>query len=169
MSWIFQSRAMQRSLAASSRRRLGARPCFGTTNDSGTSSTVLTSVSDSPTLSVRNIGTESISQAINCFSNEADGLASSAGQIGGNGLLGVALNPAKSGVRGEHANGTAVSGRGTGASGRGGVFQGQAAAVQLVGSSRATHPSSGRRGDLVVDASGRLWFCKGGTTWRQLA
>jgi len=41
--------------------------------------------------------------------------------------------------------------------------------INLVTSTRATHPTSGRRGDLLVDASGRLWFCKGGTTWKQLA
>ena len=27
----------------------------------------------------------------------------------------------------------------------------------------------GVRGDLYVDKSGRLWFCKGGSTWKQLA
>ena len=28
---------------------------------------------------------------------------------------------------------------------------------------------SGAIGDLFVDRGGRLWFCKGGTTWKQLA
>jgi len=62
---------------------------------------------------------------------------------------------------------TGVLGVGTG--GRGGVFIGDLAQAQLVASTAATHPRSGLRGDLFVDKSGRLWFCKGGTTWRQLA
>jgi len=53
--------------------------------------------------------------------------------------------------------------------GRGGRFRGGAAAVQLQPSTASTHPSSGQAGDLFVDASHRLWFCKGGTTWHQLA
>jgi hypothetical protein len=53
--------------------------------------------------------------------------------------------------------------------GRGGAFTGKAAQVQLLPSSATTHPSSGARGDLFVDNSGRLWFCKGSTTWKQLA
>ena len=58
---------------------------------------------------------------------------------------------------------------GIGARGRGGVFIGDLAQVQLVPSSASTHPTTGTRGDLFADKSGRLWFCKGGTTWRQLA
>jgi len=53
--------------------------------------------------------------------------------------------------------------------GRGGRFRGGAAAVQLQPSTASTHPGSGQAGDLFVDASHRLWFCKGGTTWHQLA
>lgn len=53
--------------------------------------------------------------------------------------------------------------------GRGGSFKGGAAAVTLVPSSATTHPSSGTAGDLFVDSSKRLWFCKGGTTWKQIA
>ena len=30
-------------------------------------------------------------------------------------------------------------------------------------------PSSGLIGDLFVDSDNRLWFCKGGTSWKQLA
>jgi hypothetical protein len=138
-------------------------------------------VPESPTLALRNHHDipSPISQALNCFSIAADDMASSAGGAGGNGVLGVALDAAKSGVRGDHSNGTGVTGsattgvgvrgRGTQAGSRGGVLQGQAAALQLVASSRSTHPTSGRRGDLFVDSSGRLWFCKGTTTWRQLA
>jgi hypothetical protein len=27
----------------------------------------------------------------------------------------------------------------------------------------------GETGDLFVDASGRLWFCRGGSDWHQVA
>ena len=52
--------------------------------------------------------------------------------------------------------------------GRGGVFSGKAAQLML-GPVSATHPVSGQMGDLFADTSGRLWFCKGGTTWKQIA
>ena len=58
---------------------------------------------------------------------------------------------------------------GVSTNGRGGAFSGKQAQVQLLASTATSHPSSGARGDLFVDNSGRLWFCKGGTTWRQLA
>jgi hypothetical protein len=35
-------------------------------------------------------------------------------------------------------------------------------------STAATHPTSGSRGDLFVDASGRLWYNRGGTAWVRL-
>lgn len=58
---------------------------------------------------------------------------------------------------------------GYGPSGRGGVFAGKAAQVRLIASTVSTHPSSGAAGDLFVDRYKRLWFCKGGTTWKQIA
>lgn len=66
------------------------------------------------------------------------------------------------------ATAAAVTGR-AGARGRGGSFGGGAAAVTLLPSAAATHPTTGRAGDLTVDSSNRLWFCKGGTAWSQLA
>jgi hypothetical protein len=57
---------------------------------------------------------------------------------------------------------------GIGIKGRGGVFQGDKAQVRLVPSTAASHPSSGAAGDLFVDTSNRLWFCKGGTNWVKL-
>ena len=54
-------------------------------------------------------------------------------------------------------------------SGRGGVFRGPTAQVRLIPSSRASHPASGAIGDLFLDNNRRLWFCKGGTTWKQIA
>ena len=58
---------------------------------------------------------------------------------------------------------------GIGLNGRGGVFYGDRAQLKLVPSSAASHPASGQKGDLFVDTSGRLWFCQGGSGWKQLA
>jgi hypothetical protein len=55
------------------------------------------------------------------------------------------------------------------AQGRGGVFRGAKAQVRLVASSAATHPTTGALGDLFLDKNKRLWFCKGGSTWKQIA
>lgn len=41
--------------------------------------------------------------------------------------------------------------------------------MKLQPGSPATHPTTGQAGDLYVDKSIRLWFCKGGTAWKQLA
>ena len=100
---------------------------------------------------------------------------------GANGVLGIARGAGNSvfgfkpgGVAGDAvvgysqtANSRGVLGLST--NGRGGAFSGKQAQVQLLASTATTHPSSGARGDLFVDNSGRLWFCKGSTTWRQLA
>jgi hypothetical protein len=76
------------------------------------------------------------------------------------------------------SNGTAVHARtngvGTGITassvhGIGGKFSGQVAPIQLVPSSAGSHPAKGSAGQLFVDHSNRLWFCKGGTSWHQLA
>jgi len=59
----------------------------------------------------------------------------------------------------------AVSGHG-----RGGVFGGTSVAqIQLTPGGSTHHPASGSAGDFYVDHSARLWFCKGGKTWKQLA
>ena len=85
----------------------------------------------------------------------------------GSGVLGFA--PALSGnTKGVYGTGI-VGVRGESSSGRGGVFIGTAAQVRLSPSSASSHPVSGSKGDLFVDTSGRLWFCKGATTWHQLA
>jgi len=73
----------------------------------------------------------------------------------GNGLSGVAGGTG-SGVYGESREG------------RGGLFVGLKAQIRLRPSTAATHPSSGQAGDLFVDATKRLWFCKGGSTWALL-
>jgi hypothetical protein len=92
------------------------------------------------------------------------------GVQGYSGSNSVPAGRAKTGVHGHADEDTASVGvRGTSLAGRGGVFRGATAPLRLVASPSATHPASGQRGDLFVDASGRLWFCKGGTTWKLLA
>jgi hypothetical protein len=62
-----------------------------------------------------------------------------------------------------------------GALGRGARLSGGAAALQILPSSAATHPSTGKAGDLFVDASVRLWFCQKASSgavaavWKQIA
>jgi len=59
----------------------------------------------------------------------------------------------------------------TSAHGRGGIFSGAIAQIQL-NPGAASHPRSGRRGDLYADDNGRLWYCKktGATAlWHQIA
>jgi hypothetical protein len=77
------------------------------------------------------------------------------------------------GVEGLGATGVRAAGNGgpgISASGmRGGLFAGNVAQLQLQPSGLASHPARGEPGDLFVDASHRLWFCKGGTRWRQVA
>jgi hypothetical protein len=53
--------------------------------------------------------------------------------------------------------------------GRGGRFRGNKAQIRLDPSASPNHPRSGAAGDLFVDASKRLWFCRGGTSWVRLA
>ena len=67
-------------------------------------------------------------------------------------------------------SGPAIEGRSV--LGRGGVFRGKKAQIRLVASTATTKPATGSRGDLFVDSSGRLWYCKTGgltTGWKQLA
>lgn len=87
---------------------------------------------------------------------------------GGPGIYGFSQDG--NGVHGYGGTGANYAGvRGESDSGRGGVFRGKKAQLRLLASTATTHPSSGARGDLFADKGGRLWFCKGGTNWRQLA
>lgn len=70
---------------------------------------------------------------------------------------------------GSGGNSVGVAGSATLSGGRGGVFAGDVAQPKLTPGSKSSHPSSGQRGDLYADPKGRLWFCKGGTSWHQLA
>ena len=57
---------------------------------------------------------------------------------------------------------------GIGVNGHGGVFKGDKAQLRLIPSTATKHPVTGAMGDLFLDARGRLWLCKGGTTWALL-
>lgn len=84
--------------------------------------------------------------------------------VRGRGMIGV------EGIGATGISATGESGPGISASGqRGGMFAGNVAQLQLQPSDRATHPLHGEPGDLFVDASHRLWFCKGGSRWSQVA
>jgi hypothetical protein len=108
------------------------------------------------------------------------GAVSIQSSVSGSGAVGISSSNsgAGPGVRGTSGFGTGVAGISSGGAGivgasthnRGGLFSGGPAQVQLVPSKTAkTHPTSGKAGDLFVDKSKRLWFCKGGTNWKQLA
>jgi hypothetical protein len=59
-----------------------------------------------------------------------------------------------------------------GGTGRGATFAGKSAALRLIPSSSARPPRTGKVGDLFVDSSHRLWFCKKGglrARWKQIA
>lgn len=77
---------------------------------------------------------------------------------------------AKTGIYGYASqDGASVGVRGASTTGRGGLFKGKAAQIRLFPSTAASHPASGQLGDLFLDSNKRLWFCKGGTTWKQIA
>ena len=95
------------------------------------------------------------------------------------GVYGSAVAGFGSGVRGDCAPGNGVYGstktgtavKGVATTGRGGVFAGQAAQINLVPATAASHPTSGKSGDLFLDSTSRLWLCTvGGTTatWKQV-
>jgi hypothetical protein len=88
----------------------------------------------------------------------------------GHALLALVVNAqsrtsaVRASTQGSGAGLEALSSKGVGA-----TFTGKTAQVQLVPSSDAAHPASGTAGQLFVDRSNRLWFCRGGTDWQQLA
>jgi hypothetical protein len=84
--------------------------------------------------------------------------------VRGRGAIGVeGVGP--TGVRGVGEGGPGISATGQ----RGGVLAGDVAQLRLEPAAAATHPALGETGDLFVDASGRLWFCRGGSDWHQVA
>ena len=95
------------------------------------------------------------------------------GEGSGNGLWGQIADAAKSqsAVLGT-TEGAGAAIEGNSILGRGGVFKGKKAQIRLVASSATNKPSTGTRGDLFVDSTGRLWYCKtsgSATGWKQLA
>src|SRR5439155_57890 len=116
---------------------------YGANNDAGQASTGLSSTNAKFSLHVRNPGL-------------------------GHGIVGEATNADANGFG---VVGTGIGGAGVvgGTKGDGATFTGKTPQVQLVPSSDAAHPPSGSAGQLFVDRSNRLWFCRGGTNWRQLA
>ncbi len=95
------------------------------------------------------------------------------GEGSGHGVWGEIADSAKnqSAVFGTtEGGGAGVEGRSI--LGRGGIFTGTKAQVRLTPAAAATKPATGARGDLFVDSSGRLWYCKTPsvtTGWVQLA
>jgi hypothetical protein len=88
----------------------------------------------------------------------------------GHAVLGSILNAqsdvaaAKATTQGSGPGLEALSAKGVGAS-----FTGKTAQVELVPSSDSSHPASGGAGQLFVDSARRLWYCRGGNDWQQLA
>jgi len=125
---------------------------------------------DSPSMGVEGYSEGTSGVGVGGFTNASIGTTY--------GVFGQSFSPQSAGVYGTGATGvlgysgpanmppavlplTGVYGSAPGVGGRGGVFKGRAAQVRLAPSSATTHPSSGQAGDLFVDASKRLWFCKG--------
>ncbi|PRY12532.1 hypothetical protein [Kineococcus rhizosphaerae] len=100
-------------------------------------------------------------------------LATSSNPVNDKGAVTGVNNGTGAGVWGHQPNvastEAAVVGWSEGTAGRGGRFRGKAAQVRLMPGPNPTHPPSGLVGDLHVDSTGRLWFCKGATNWKQLA
>jgi hypothetical protein len=94
---------------------------------------------------------------------------SSTGVQGFSGSGGAPTVPRKTGVHGfANQDVRAIGVKGQSPKGRGGVFVGGKAQLRLVPSAATLHPTSGALGDLFLDHSGRLWLCKGSTTWVKL-
>jgi hypothetical protein len=55
------------------------------------------------------------------------------------------------------------------AKGRGAMFSGGAASMRLLPGALPNHPPAGLIGDFYLDRTSRLWFCKGGASWHQVA
>ena len=93
----------------------------------------------------------------------------------GFGVRGIATADAGVGISGEVTGAKSVGvfgdARSAGAGSRGGVFAGAIGEIPLrimPDAYEATHPPAGKRGDLFIDRTGRLWLCKGTTHWALL-
>jgi hypothetical protein len=110
----------------------------------------------SPAIAASTAGlSQAIRGTVNNVANRASGVR---GDTNGTGF----------GVYGATAgSGVAVGGNG-GLTGRGAAFASNVAQLRLIPGAGTSHPASGQPGDLYVDKSTRLWFCKGGAAWIQL-
>ena len=96
-------------------------------------------------------------------------------QINGDGAPAVMGQGVGDGSRGVFGWGTGSDGigvHGAATRGVGGVFEGSKANITLRPIPGETHPDPGTTGDLLVDSTGRLWFCRASgnpATWVQLA
>jgi hypothetical protein len=134
------------------------------------------------------LGVGVFGEALNAGTNSIKGLKQNAGTavwgdiqatLSTDGAVVGTTNGTGPGVRGVNSvDGSGVWGRSVGTgngiygesvNGRGGRFVGKKAQIRLDPSTAITHPSSGAAGDIFLDKSKRLWFCKGGTTWVKLA
>jgi hypothetical protein len=124
----------------------------------------------SPTISAHQVGTgHGLYSHIENASNASRALYGRTGGIGHAVFASIvnaqsAVAAAKAATQGSGPGLEALSAKGVGA-----TFQGKTAQVQLVPSSDTGHPASGAGGQLFVDSAKRLWFCRGGTDWQQLA
>ena len=124
----------------------------------------------SPSISVLGVGTgHGVYSHISNSSNPNQAIFGRTDGLG-NAVMASVLNAqsqaaaAKAATRGPGPGLEAMSERGVGA-----TFAGRTAQVQLVPSSEAGPPASGAGGQLFVDSAKRLWFCRGGANWQQLA
>jgi hypothetical protein len=118
---------------------------FVDASESGFLSRIYGATSDARAIQATQEGTESAVYA--SVTNGSSGTSAIIGRTDGSGA----------GVDGRSSKGT------------GGRFSGKTSQITLVPSTASTHPTSGSAGQLFVDRSKRLWFCKGGTNWKQLA
>jgi hypothetical protein len=124
----------------------------------------------SPSISVLGVGTgHGVYAHISNTSNPNQAIFGRTDGVG-NAVMASVLNAqsqaaaAKAATRGPGPGLEALSERGVGA-----TFAGKTAQVQLVPSSESGPPASGAGGQLFVDSAKRLWFCRGGANWQQLA
>jgi hypothetical protein len=131
---------------------------------------VTTTDDDDPTLELRQLGRgDALYVHVDKGSNSNRAIF---GRTFGTGIAVVAAiaNPDS---RATAAKGTTI-GSGAGVEGQsvygvGGRFAGRTAQVHLVPSPASSHPDRGAAGQLFVDRANRLWCCRGGTNWAQLA
>jgi hypothetical protein len=123
----------------------------------------------SPTISAHQIGTGAgVFSHVENAANPSQALY--ARTIGvGNAVFGLVANAeSRAGAVRASTNGSGPGLAASSAKGVGGSFAGKTAQVQLVPSAD-WHPTSGGAGQLFVDRAKRLWFCRGGRDWHQIA